>query len=242
MRIRALFGLLALLVGASCAGNKAAQLPEEPRALFPLLKGSAWIYQGTVKWTEPASGQVHEKRLTWKMEVVESLRRGHVAAAVLKGHPADLAHYREDQAPGDYVIVQVGTAKFYLLREPRAKEALVRLRDAKDLLHGLVREEEIFLDTPLVGGKVFGEAEQITRGDGSYCWIVESETPIELKEIKGVGSTNGRACYRLVYRTRPDHTQFDFVPEVGITRYIYVHHGTVAEADLKLVEYRQGED
>jgi len=233
--------LLAATLAAFCTGSKAAPLPEEPKPIFPLSKGSAWTYQGTAKWTRPDSGQVVEKSLTWKMEITETLRRGHVLAAVLKGHPADVAHFQEGKAPGNYLIVQVGSAKLYLLREDRVPEALARLRDEQDALHGLVREEEIFLDAPLVAGKIFGEAAQLTRGDGSYCWVVEAEAPAQLQGIKGIGAANARTCYRLIYRTRPDHTETELVPGIGITRYVYVHHGTVAETDVKLVEYRQGE-
>ena len=31
-----------------------------------------------------------------------------------------------------------------------------------------------------------------------------------------------------------------FVPGIGITRYVFSHHGTVAEADVRLIEFRRG--
>jgi hypothetical protein len=50
----------------------------------------------------------------------------------------------------------------------------------------------------------------------------------------GETSANRAAAHRLVYRTLPGHQVVEFVPEVGITRDSYVHHGTVAEADARL--------
>jgi hypothetical protein len=46
--------------------------------------------------------------------------------------------------------------------------------------------------------------------------------------------------YQLVYRTLPDHQIIEFAPNIGITRYTYVHHGTVSETDLKLIEFHLG--
>ncbi len=240
MRGMAIVASITAALIASCSLKSLAERPEEVRDVFPLTPGSAWIYQGTVKWTRAESGEVVEKALTWKMQVVDTVERGHVTACVLEGHPADLAHFDNGKTPGDYLIVRVGPRKFYLLRHGRSQEALRRLRDQNDTLHGLVQEEELFLDTPLVPGEVFGPAEQVTRQDGSYYWIVEGERRIKLGHIKGVPAQTPNVEYQLAYRTRPDHTEVGFVPGLGITRYKYVHHGTVSEAEVRLVEYQPG--
>lgn len=209
--------------------------------VLPLAPGTVWTYAGTVKWTSAETQRVEEKSVEWKMEVEERLSRGHVHAAVLRGHPSDLAHYREGRAPGTYLVVRVGPGKYYLLRGRRAQEALQRLRDPNDLLHNLVHEDEIFLDFPLTPGKVFGEAGQLTRQDGSYVWVVEEERGAMLEGVKGLRGGR-RTVFRLLYRTLPDREDVEFVPEVGITRYRYVHHGTVAEADLRLVQFLPGKE
>jgi len=41
----------------------------------------------------------------------------------------------------------------------------------------------------------------------------------------------------LEYWSNPDNAQFAFVPGVGITKYAYHHHGTVADTELQLVEF-----
>ncbi len=226
----------------------ATELKEDIEAAFPLAKGTYWIYEGTVKWTEAdkvdADGKVltwkvFEKTLTWKMEVTEAICRGHLTAALLKGHPGDLVGYdKQGRSRSDYLIIRVGPGKFYELSRERAKEALRRLRDEKDLLHGLLkRYDEPFFDLPLVPGKTFGLPERVTRRDTRYCWAVESEDPVQLKQIKEISPSRTMTQYRLTYRTNPDHVIVDFVPGIGITRYIYEHHGTPMEIDLKLIEF-----
>jgi len=39
----------------------------------------------------------------------------------------------------------------------------------------------------------------------------------------------------MAYRSNPDHTFIEFAPSIGITGYVYGHHGTVASADVTLV-------
>jgi len=232
--------LVTVILATACSWKGAAQPPEETQEWFPLSKGSTWVYQGTIKWTRSVSGEVTEKPVTWKMNVIETLTRGQVTAAVIKGHPLDLIHFDNGKSPGDYLIVRVGPGKYYLLQHKRAEEGLTKLRDDGDSLHDLVREEELFLDTPLATGKVFGEAAQITRQDASYCWIVEGARPAELDGIKGISVPGRKLQYELIYRTRPDHQEIDFVPGIGISRYKYAHHGTVSETEVKLVEFSRG--
>lgn len=60
-----------------------------------------------------------------------------------------------------------------------------------------------------------------------------------LKNIKGRQSEKEGVKYLLARRTGPDHTFIEFMPGVGILRYTYGHHGTGAEADLRLVEFQK---
>ncbi len=233
--------LVTVILAAACSWKGAAQSPEETPEWFPLSKGTTWVYKGTSKWTRTGSGEVAEKPVTWRMQVLETLTRDQVTAAVVKGYPLDLAHLEDGKAPGDYLIVRVGPGKYYLLRQLRTEEVLRRLRDENDLLGGVVREDEIILDAPLVPGKIYGEADLITRQDKMYSWIVEEARPAELRGIKGIAPAGGKMEYEITQRTLPDHQIVEFVPGIGITRYVYGHHGTVSETDVKLVEFRRGE-
>jgi hypothetical protein len=48
--------------------------------------------------------------------------------------------------------------------------------------------------------------------------------------------------YRSIYRTNPDHVIVDFVPKLGVVRYVYEHHGTVSSVDVKLVKVMRRRD
>jgi hypothetical protein len=233
--------LVILALGAASAWASGTPSPnlDEP-TVFPLATGTYWIYRGPVKWTPVNSSEVNEQVLSWKMEVTETIQREHVLGAVLKGHPMDLAWYEEGKAPGDYLIVRVSGHQFYLLTGQRMEDALAKLRDKDDDLIGVVHDDELFLDLPLTIGKVFGEAFQITRQDGSYYWIVEGEEQVRLADVHGVPTGTTATEYQLAFLARTDSQRVGYVPGIGLTHYAYVHHGSVAEADLKLVEYHAG--
>jgi hypothetical protein len=206
--------------------------------VFPLSTGSYWVYEGLVQWTRPGSNEATERAVTWKMEVVETFQREFLSAAAIKGFPADVAWYEDGKDRGDYLMVRIqDTGKLYLMGPDRTEEILQRLRNHTDPLINLVHESELIFDLPLYRGKRFGPSAQLTRSDTFYCWFVEGEERVNLTDVKGL--TPGMTTqYRLALRSLPDHTFIDFVPGVGITRYIYYgHHGTLSEADLKLVEY-----
>jgi hypothetical protein len=68
---------------------------------------------------------------------------------------------------------------------------------------------------PLIDGQ------RICSDPGSrYCWQVSVE--------------KGR--YNLLLRTNPDDSTYELTPGIGLTRYIYHHHGSRLDIDAKLVE------
>ena len=204
---------------------------------FPLAIGTYWIYEGTVAWTVETT--VNEKTIQWKMEVVDVVPAVHdngVVAYVMKGHPGDLAWYEEGKQPSDYLIIQSGQSRFYEARI----DVLPRLSDEDDDLYGLVEEDQLFLDIPLVPRKKFCEAEFITLYNGGYCWIVGEGKRIEPGDIKGIDTFEELTEYGIWKGTRPDHVGFGFIPRVGISRFFYNHHGTISQADVRLVEFHPG--
>jgi hypothetical protein len=78
------------------------ETPGIGQAIFPLIPGTCWTYEGTVKWTEGA--EVKEKEVIWRMEVIDTIVRGEVTGYHMKGHPHELAWYVEGQEPGEYAI------------------------------------------------------------------------------------------------------------------------------------------
>jgi hypothetical protein len=206
------------------------------QAPFPLIQGSHWVYEGTVRWTPPGSTQVFEKLILWEMEIVETLDRRAVVAARVKGHPRDLAWYENGREPTEYLIVQVWQNRYYLLQGERAAEVLKELRTDKPQYAHLVREGELFLEFPLVEGRAFGEASQLTREDRFYCWVVGQGQRNTLPGIKRT-STQPVSIWEITQRTIGGVESFDFGVGVGFTRYRFHHNGTVSDFDLKLVEY-----
>ena len=204
-----------------------------------LRAGTYWIYRGVVKWTRMNSHEVREGVLSWKMDVVRSARVGRYEVALLKGHPADLAWYESGKPRGDHLIVRDAGRYYRLgLRDP-GKELAALLSDVTQL-ESRLDSDALFLDLPLREGTCFGEDPDAKRDDMFYCWYVEKEMRRTLDGVKGISPTKQIVMFRLSWRSNPDHTFVDFVPGVGITRYVYGHHGTVSEADLRLVEYHPG--
>jgi len=201
---------------------------------FPLVEGAYWIYKGQVLWVilGDTSGIVYKDTLTWKMEVLEVVNRGNVTGILLNGHPLDLTWYVEGQERGFYVIIKVGSKYFY-----GNMKDWERLKNKNDNLIDLVAEDNIFLDLPLFKGKNYGEAMQLTRPDSSYCWFVKEEKEVFYKEIDGVEDDVKRKQFSIMNRTMPEHQIIEFTPDIGITRFIYQHHGTVSDVDVKLIEY-----
>src|SRR5262245_61232464 len=62
----------------------------------------------------------------------------------------------------------------------------------------------------------------------------------KIEGVKGMSSNQQFIEATISYYANTDHTWFRFVPGVGITSYIFGHHGSVSEAELKLVEFHLG--
>jgi hypothetical protein len=206
--------------------------------IFPLNKGTYWIYRGPVE-SGGATATI-SKTITWKMEITDVIKRQDITAAVVNGFPDDLWWYTTDTKPCDSLIVQVFPERFYLLQPDKIGKALAALRDDKNNLQGLVRESDLILDFPLVQGKKFGETELITRTDDFYSWVVRDERRSQLDGIKGVSSIRKWTVYTISEFTLGSYTEFDFVSGLGIVRYMGHHNGTVSDFEVKLVEFHPG--
>lgn len=224
-----LIALSLLLLPAAMAATSSAP------AAFPLSAGVVWTYRGLVKWTNSAN-TISQKTLTWTMTITRTISYRQYVIAVLKGHPLDLAWYDETTRPGNYLIVYDGTAKYYLLDNSSIAPVMARVQAAKEDLADLLSNYELFLDLPLSSGKTFGADPQLpARDDQMYCWAVEQVQTGPLTGIASIDPKPTHTRYQLAYRTNPDEQVIDFVPTIGLTAFTYVHHGTVAEAHLKLV-------
>ena len=213
--------ILILTGSALCAGQIAGQPDTD---VFPMRKGTRWIYRGEVAWQ--ASGKGQSTRLDWTMEVVDSVQRGRYKVALVLGHPKDLIWYEEGRKPGCHILIAVDNTKFYLREcEPSASREKLTLPEGD--LTGLTGEENLILKFPLRQADTFGGDPERDAKDGMYAWYVQA-----------VRQTPPRTEYVLTYRTNPDHEVDTYVPGIGLTAFVYSHHGTVSEVNVKLVDFQ----
>jgi hypothetical protein len=209
-------------------------------ATFPLNEGTFWIYRGFIRWTHDIN-RVSKIPVTWRMEVRKLISRGSLRVAVINGFPSDLDWSNGHPIPTDTLIIQSAANKFYLTSASNGEaDVLKRAQDSSDSLDGLLSDHDLFLELPLEKGKKFCDADGMARPDTHYCWVVDSVAPAVLDTIKGTSSEQ-RKAYGIQFVTLPETIAFTFVPGVGFTTYQYHHHGTVADTELKLVEFHLGD-
>jgi hypothetical protein len=204
---------------------------------FPLEAGMYWNYEGNVVWSEAGASAVQRRQMTWRMEIVEVITRDWTTAAVLKGHPRDLVFFDPKREPRTSILVSVNLQKYYLPEGDRAQAALNRLKDPQDLLMGLVRESELFLEAPISLGKRFCGTEMLTRTDDQYCWWVDEEREPSIKSIPGTQPGWDGPEYTISFRAPSSSEFIGFAPGIGITSYDFSHHGTWSEVQLKLTAF-----
>ena len=214
----------------------AVAAPASGQPPLPMEQSAAWVYEATVKWTPRDSGQVQTKRLKWTTEVISRVEHPGIIVAVIRGIPFELSWYEEGRQPG-YSLMAWMNHRVYAIPMKSEAEARQAARRFPRLTESLLKQADMFLDMPLKAGKRY--ACEVERQDNWYCWYVEHEEQFR-GPIKGWKPDGPAAMFRLAYRTNPDHRVVEFVPGLGVVRYFYRHHGTVAEADLQLVEFRPG--
>jgi hypothetical protein len=209
-------------------------------APFPMSSGTYWIYRGTVRWTHAGSDQVSDAPITWRTEIRRVIQHGDVHGIVISGFPFDSAWADDQPKISDSLLIE-SKGKFYFIGDEHFQQAVQRLEQSSDSLDGLFSDNDLVLEWPLRKGQKYCDADGMARLDGRYCWVVASSRKVSLSGVAGVESGEHDE-FVLEYGTNPDNTQFTFVPEVGITKYEYHHHGTVADTELRLVEFHQSVD
>ena len=193
---------------------------------FPLSPGNYWIFKGSVKWTE-GFDKTKEKEIEWKMEVVDKFDYDHYKIYLMKVHPGDLVSYKPGKEPSKYGYLVAGNKIFEIIDEKRMEELIDSKGQGR---YDIISEHLLVFDFPLFKEKRFGATGQLLRPGGNYQWVVKD---VIEKEYGGEKVEE----YQLTYRTLADHQEVGVIEGVGITYYRYVHHGTVSEVDVKLVDY-----
>jgi hypothetical protein len=236
-----LFSLVLFLVVSPASSSKLPATNQSPTdEPFPLSAGTTWVYHGTVRWTKAGTDIVTKHEITWEMKISDVRTLGKARMARLRGHPSDLAWYDEGKSPGEYLLLSMEGRRFYLLSGPVLNECW--LESSFEKLESDVAKwaDFLFLDLPLEKGKRFGRLEMLKREDTLYAWLVQDARPANLSNVSGAQRATAAEEFELILRAMNEHQIMSFVSGVGITRYQYRHHGTVSEADVRLVEFRLG--
>lgn len=210
--------------------------PSEP--VFPIAPGAYWVYRGNVTFNLTPN-EVTTTTVTTRMQVTDTAQGPSFRAALIKGGPWDLEFYSPQTPPGEYLIVTTSEAAFFVAG-PQAVEIFHEIQR-----HGLQHEtrdvlaENIWFRLPLRANGTFCPPDQIPRTDGMYCWAVSDAISQRIAGIAGVKSAT-RTVYHLAFNTNPDHQIAEIVPGIGMTHFVYGHHGTPSSADVKLVEFHAG--
>jgi hypothetical protein len=229
---------VAILVSVWLVAGTAAQTSAPSTDAFPMREGTHWIYRGIVRWSNGREGGAVTK-VTWKTEVRKVIRRGRLLAAVINGFPSDLDLSDGDPKPGASLLIRTSTEDYYLIGADAAQEGIKTLGAGNAPIDGLLNADDLFLHLPLKPGAKFCDAAGMARDDGMYCWVVSSVDQISLNDVKGL-PPGTREAYEIRYATNPDDTTYKFVSGVGIVSYEYHHHGSIADTELKLVEFHPG--
>lgn len=207
--------------------------------IFPLAKGAAWTYEGTVRWA--SSGfQEHSKRIRWRMEVLDVTSGPEFHAALIQGAPWELAWYDPPRTVRRTHIILVTGGATYLL-DCSHQDTFAILKHSgltKELREQLA--ENVWYREPISPDGLYCAPDQSDRRDRMYCWAVDEVKRQRITGVSGVAPSEQQVI-TLAFRTLPDHQFVDFAVGIGILRYRFAHHGTLSEADVRLVEFRRGE-
>jgi hypothetical protein len=186
---------------------------------FPLVEGATWTYRGTVATS--SGGSIRTRRVVQTMRIARVWSVGSLIAALVEGHPADLA-WRDPGGPRRLrVVVRTPDLRWY----EREVDPMMALPPDSIVLAVARDPDAQFLQWPLAADTRFGAPESLARNDGFYAWRV-SDVHRE---------SSGRTRYQLELWTYPDTEIADFVPGIGLTRFHYHHHGTPMAVDVRLV-------
>ncbi len=154
-----------------------------------------------------------------------------IYGSITKGHPADLAWYEEGKQRGNYILIR--TSNSYYLIEQENASIFEKLEAQNENVNELISDDRLILSFPLTLEKKFGD--NMGPSDNMYGWFVEKIEETALSDTHG--SPVKAIEYEINMRTLPDHVFIHYADGIGITRYIYGHHGTVSDVDVKLIDW-----
>jgi hypothetical protein len=229
--------LIALALSISAWASVCAQEQHGPEEFFPMSVGTYWLYEGTVSWADSASDEPVKQQISWKMSVNKVIRRNDLVAAIVTGFPADLDFSAGAAVPLPWLILQDAKHNFFHVNLGPNYD-LTKFDAPDPSFTNFMDTDALLFQWPLRKGAKFCDDEAKAREDNMYCWVVSQETT--KPEISIKGAPRGKLqVFVLQYRSLPDDTTMELVPGLGLLSYEYHHHGTVADTELRLVEFHR---
>ena len=167
------------------------------------------------------------------MAIVQARSSHDVRGAVVRGWIQELAWYTPGQRPDFSVLLEYRSRLYYVA----AQDSVAAIDSLAAVLRNgaaAARRGQLIVDSSLAIGQTFGgDAGDGRRTDGLYAWNVDSQSAAP-RHLQWSSLATEPTRWRIAYRTLPDEQEIDLVPGVGVSRFIFVHHGTVAAVDVHL--------
>ncbi len=219
--VPAIAGLLTLAQATPVSSPSACLGLEEVRP------GTSWTYAGWRRWTGVGSSGPDSGAVRWTTTVLAARTIPAGRLLLVRGFVSELAWSVPTTMPRLSILVCL---KDRLLRVAFIADSAARYR-FDHWTDASTARSELLLQEPLRDGAIFGQ--DPPRQDEMYGWAVERLRPAPPAPA-GCGQP-GAEAFRLTMRTLPDHQIVEWRAGVGITAYTYVHHGTPAAAEVRLV-------
>ena len=205
--------------------------PDTCTALLPLDAGRSWTYAGHVLWSAPGPGRADSATISRTMAVERARDVPGGRIGLIRGFVQELAWYEPGTVPRLSILACRGSELRLATFADDSAAELVYDQWSDSVASGA----ELWLDLPLREGQVLGQVSP--REDVLYGWLVGR--PAAPVTIPDSCPRQAGPPYELTYRSLPDHRIAEWQPGLGVTRFVYGHHGTPASADVRLVACRE---
>lgn len=203
---------------------------------IPWRKGTVWTYAAKVDWVDSKTKEIKSDQIRYEVTVVDTYTSGNIRAARLRGFVFDLAWYEPGKKPSDCLLVQIGPNHLFFINDGVEKIWPELVGGTYDSYFPQLADAELLLEMPLTENARWGDLANTPRD--MYCWIANEGGKFEASSVTGAPALSPRPKeFTVSCRTNPDDSAFGVVPGLGITWYAYHHHGTVSNAEARLVKY-----
>ncbi|PJZ68635.1 hypothetical protein CH373_16705 [Leptospira perolatii] len=206
---------------------------------FPLEPGNRWWYSGKAKQSI-GPGKTIEKNISIEMRVLEVIKNREAQLFILEGHPSQAVWYLKPEhknlkkvviRPERYAYLSVG-GKLFEIRGDSVDTVISDLRKNSNLPN--LDLDDIAFEFPLFDGQKFGGTKGPDGEVEGYDWQVDR---VLSKAQKSLRKMKKYLAFQIIQRALSSYTEIQFEPYSGITKYKYIHHGSVCEVYLDLREH-----